>query len=59
MKILKSHRDIYHAWATTIGAAGSIFVYNAFSVVQRTMGKNGLMKLFFSTSLNQIEYIRG
>ncbi|HEV3224349.1 MAG TPA: hypothetical protein VGZ90_15815 [Puia sp.] len=54
-----NHRDIYHAWATTIGAAGSIFVYNAFSVVQRTMGKNGLMKLFFSTSLNQIEHIRG
>ena len=51
-----SHRDIYHVWATTIGAAGSIFVYNSFSVVQRTMGKNGLAKLFFSTPLNQVEH---
>ena len=53
-----SHRDIYHVWATTIGAAGSILVYNAFSVVQRTMGKNGLAKLFFSKSLNQIERLQ-
>ena len=53
-----SHRDIYHVWATTIGAAGSIFVYNSFSVVQRTMGKNGLAKLFFSKSLNQVEHVR-
>jgi hypothetical protein len=53
-----SHRDIYHVWATTIGAAGSIFVYNSFSVVQRTMGKNGLAKLFFSKSLNQVEHLQ-
>jgi hypothetical protein len=53
-----SHRDIYHVWATTIGAAGSIFVYNSFSVVQRTMGKNGLAKLFFSKSLNQVEHLK-
>ena len=53
-----SHRDIYHVWATTIGAAGSIFVYNAFSVVQRTLGKNGLAKLFFSTPLNQVEHLK-
>jgi hypothetical protein len=53
-----NHRDIYHVWATTIGAAGSIFVYNAFSIVQKTMGKKGLAKLFFSTPLNQVEHIR-
>ncbi len=53
-----SHRDIYHVWATTIGAAGSIFVYNSFSVVQRTMGKNGLIKLFFHKSLNQVEHLQ-
>jgi hypothetical protein len=51
-----NHRDIYHVWATTLGASGSIFVYNAFTVVQRTMGKHGLAKLFFSTSLNQVEH---
>jgi hypothetical protein len=52
-----SHRDIYHVWATTIGSAASIFIYNAFSVVQRVMGKNGLAKLFFSTPLNQVENV--
>jgi hypothetical protein len=50
-----SHRDIYHVWATTIGAGASILVYNAFSVVQRKMGKNGLKKLFFLTPLGQVE----
>jgi len=50
-----SHRDFYHVWATTIGASASIFVYNAFSVVQRVIGKNGLAKLFFSTPLGQAE----
>lgn len=51
-----SHRDAYHVWATTIGSAASIFVYNAFSVVQQKMGKNGVAKLFFSTPLNQVEH---
>jgi hypothetical protein len=51
-----SNRDIYHVWATTIGSAASIFVYNAFSVVHRVMGKNGLAKLFFSTPLSQTEH---
>lgn len=49
------NRDIYHVWATTIGSAASIFVYNSFSVVQRVMGKNGMAKLFFSTPLSQVE----
>jgi hypothetical protein len=49
------HRDIYHVWATTIGAAASIFIYNAFSIVQRKLGKHGLTRLFFSTPLNQVE----
>jgi hypothetical protein len=50
------HRDIYHVWATTIGTAGSIFVYNAFSVVQRMLGKKALTNLFFFTTLNQVEH---
>jgi hypothetical protein len=49
------HRDVYHAWATTLGASASIFFYNAFSVVQRLLGKNGTYKLFFTQSLNQVE----
>ena len=49
------HKDIYRVWATTIGSAASIFVYNAFSVVQRVMGKNGLAKLFFKTPLEKAE----
>jgi hypothetical protein len=51
-----SNRDIYHVWATTIGSAASIFVYNSFSVVQRVMGKNGLAKLFFRTALADTEH---
>ncbi|HSZ33467.1 MAG TPA: hypothetical protein VK772_09150, partial [Puia sp.] len=35
ISFLFSHRDIYHVWATTIGSGLSIFIYNAFSVVQR------------------------
>lgn len=50
-----SHRDVYHVWATTIGAAASIFVYNSFSIVQKLVGKNGLAKLFFSTPLIEVE----
>jgi hypothetical protein len=53
-----SHRDFYHVWATTIGASASIFVYNSFSVIQRMLGKNGLARLFFSTSLNQVEHMK-
>ena len=56
IKYIFSHRDIYHVWATTIGTAGSIFVYNAFSIIQRMLGKNGLMKLFFHTTLAQVEH---
>lgn len=49
------HRDVYHVWATTLGASASIFFYNTFSVVQRLLGKNGIYKLFFTNSLNQLE----
>jgi hypothetical protein len=52
-----NHRDIYHVWATTIGSAAAIFVYNGFSVMQRMMGKKELAKLYFSTPLNQVENI--
>jgi hypothetical protein len=48
-------RDFYHVLATSIGVTASLFAYNAFSVVQQVMGKNGLTKLFFFTALNQIE----
>jgi hypothetical protein len=50
-----NHRDVYHVWATTIGSAASIFVYNSFSIVQRLVGKNGLARLFFSTPLIEVE----
>jgi hypothetical protein len=53
---LFSHRDIYHVWATTIGSGVSIFVYNSFSVVQRLLGRHGLAKLFFHTSLEQVDH---
>ncbi len=52
-----SHRDIYHVWATTLGASASIFFYNAFTVVKKLLGKNGLAKLFFTTPLNSIKQV--
>jgi len=51
-----ANRDIYYVWATTIGSAASIFVYNSFLVVQRVMGKKGLVKLFFKTALAETEH---
>jgi len=53
-----SHRDVYHVWATTLGASASIFFFNAFAVVQRLLGKNGIYKLFFTKSLNQVEQFK-
>ena len=49
------NRDFYHVWATTIGAGASIFVYNAFAVIQRAMGKRGVSNLFFKTPLAIME----
>jgi hypothetical protein len=49
------HRDIYHVWATVIGASASLFLFNAITVLQRRMGKNGLRNLFFTGSLSQID----
>jgi hypothetical protein len=51
-----THRDFYHVCATTISASVSILIYNAFSTVQRVMGKKVLANLFFSTPLNQVEH---
>jgi hypothetical protein len=51
------HRDIYHVWATTLGASASIFVYNSFSVVQKLLGKNGLSRLFFYTPLSEVGHV--
>jgi hypothetical protein len=55
-----THRDIYQVWANTLSVSASIFFYNAFSVVQRLLGKNGLAKLYFSVPLetiNQIDFL--
>src|SRR5664279_5636771 len=49
-------RDVYHVWANTLGAAVSIFFFNVFTIVQRLLGKNGMYKLFFTTSLKQVEH---
>jgi hypothetical protein len=46
IKYIFSHRDIYHVWATTIGVSSSIFIYLAFSILQRMLGKNALTAFF-------------
>ena len=50
-----SHRDIYHVWAQAIGVSLSLLAYNAFSIFQKRLGEKGVSKLFFSTSLKQLE----
>lgn len=42
------HRDIHHAWATTIGVTGALLVFNALLVVRRHVGKQGLLRMFTS-----------
>lgn len=56
LSFILNHRDFYHVWATTLGVSGSIFVYNAFSIVQRMLGRHGLSRLFFHTTLNRVEH---
>jgi hypothetical protein len=55
MTYVFTHRDIYHVWYNTLGAAVSIFFYNAFQVIVRFIGKKGTYKLFCTGSLNQLE----
>lgn len=50
-----SHRDIYHVWAQTIGVSLSLLAYNAFSIFQMSLGDKGVSRLFFTTTLNQLE----
>ena len=50
-----NHRDVHHVWANTLGASVAIFFFNAYSVIQRLLGKHGMYKLFFTDSLNQVE----
>jgi hypothetical protein len=50
-----SHRDIYHVWAQAIGVFLSLLAYNAFSIFQKRLGEKGVAKLFFSTTLTQLE----
>ncbi len=51
------NRDMYHVWATTIGVSASIFIYNAFFIIQKAMGPNALRKLFFSIPMDQAELV--
>jgi hypothetical protein len=57
MALVFTDRDIYHVWATIIGSAVSLFVYNSFSVVQRAMGKAGLSNLFFKRTFAESEHV--
>lgn len=55
IKYVLDHRDVYHVWANTLGASVAIFFFNVYAVIQRLLGKNGMYKLFFTDSLNQVE----
>lgn len=49
------HREIHHVAAETICVAGSLLGFNVLSVVKRHFGGNELRRLFFATSMADLE----
>ena len=49
------HREIHHVWAGTICVSGSLLGFNVMSVLQRRFGGAELKRLFFATSLAELE----
>lgn len=43
---LLRHQDIPHVLAATIGVTGALLIFNALLVIQRHLGKGGLLRLF-------------
>jgi hypothetical protein len=52
---ITQHREIHQVWATTICVGGSLLGFNAMSVVHRRFGGAELRRLFFATSLAELE----
>ena len=48
LQFLFQQADVYHVWANTLCLSGALLVYNAFSVVQRHLGKGALMRILMS-----------
>lgn len=49
------HHEVYHALAQTIGVGGSLLVFNVLSVIRRHFGVSELRRLFFATSMGDLE----
>jgi hypothetical protein len=49
------HRDIYHVWASTIGAFVALLGFNTFSVLKRRFGGHELKRFFFAMRLKELE----
>jgi hypothetical protein len=48
LRFLFQQADVHHVWANTLGLSGALLGYNALSVVQRHLGKGGLIRVFLS-----------
>jgi hypothetical protein len=48
-------RNIDRVWATTIAVGGTILAFNLFSVLRLRYGDGALVRLFFKTSLEELE----
>ena len=48
LRHLFQQTDVHHVWANTLCLSGALLVYNGLSVVQRHLGKGGLIRVFMS-----------
>jgi hypothetical protein len=49
------HRDIYHVWADTIALTCALLGFNTLSVLRLHLGNRELARLFFSSSMANLE----
>jgi hypothetical protein len=56
LKVL-NNRDMDRVWASTISVGGTLFAFNALSILRKRLGKRGLIRLFFATPLEEIEAV--
>ena len=54
MVTLIKNRDMHHFWAVNIFVGLSLIAYNSVSAVSQYMGKEQLMRLFFSTKRSEL-----
>jgi hypothetical protein len=59
VRYLFQQTDVYHVLANTLCLSGALLGYNALSVVQRHLGKGGLIRIFLSPLPEETPLKRG